>query len=72
MKHRDRIMGAMGTLLDNMRNLEAQLERHEKHYKKFNMDKKTADDETDLAFMADLELFRDQLVKFYYSWEERY
>lgn len=72
MKHRDRIMGTIGTFIDNTEDLLCQIERHEKHYKKFNMDKKTEDDEIDLEFMADLESARLLLHKFYYSWEERY
>ncbi len=72
MKHRDRIMGAIGTLLDNTEDLLCQIERHEKHYKKFNMDKKTEDDEIDQAFMEGLEHIRPEIVKFYRYWEERY
>jgi len=63
MKHRDRIMGNMGSLLDNMENLLAALVRQEERNKI---------DETDQAFCADLEHIRTQLVKFYHSWEERY
>jgi hypothetical protein len=63
MKHRDRIMGAMGTLLDNTEKLLYSLERQEKHN---NVDK------TDKDFMADLEHIRHELFEFYYSWEERY
>lgn len=63
MKHRDRIMGNMGSLLDNIENLVARLERQERNNNA---------DETDQAFMADLELFRDQMTKFYYDWEQRY
>jgi hypothetical protein len=63
MKHRDRIMGNMGSLLDNIENLVARLERQVKHNNA---------DETDKAFMEDLEQIIPQLTKFYYSWEERY
>jgi hypothetical protein len=63
MKHRDRIMGNIGSLLDNVEYLLCQLERQENH---------GTVDETDKEFMADLNRVRPELVKFYYSWEERY
>jgi len=63
MKHRDRIMGNMGSLLDNMEDLVAELQRQAKRNKV---------DETDQAFMVDLKHIRSELSKFYYHWEERY
>jgi hypothetical protein len=63
MKIRDRIMGNMGSLLDNMENLLARLERQEINNNA---------DETDKAFMEELKDIHPELVKFYYSWEERY
>lgn len=63
MKIRDRIMGNIGSLLDNIENLTARLERQEKY---------NIADETDKAFMGDLEHIIPQLTKFYYDWEERY
>ena len=63
MKHRDRIMGNMGSLLDNIENLVARLVRQVQNHNAH---------ETDKAFMEDLEQIVPQLTKFYYDWEERY
>jgi len=63
MKHRDRAMGNIGSLLDNLENLMARLTRQERNNNA---------DETDKAFMEDLKHIHPELVKFYYSWEERY
>jgi len=63
MKIRDRVMGNIGSLLDNMEDLLARLERQERNN---NVD------ETDQAFMEGLEHIRPEIVKFYRYWEERY
>lgn len=62
-KHRDRIMGSIGSLLDNVEDLLARLERQEKHG---NVDA------TDKEFLEDLDRILPELREFYYSWEERY
>ena len=63
MKIRERVMGNIGSLLDNVEDLKGSLTRQER---------KNNVDETDKAFMADLNNIWPELNKFYYSWEERY
>ena len=63
MKIRERVMGNIGSLLDNVEDLKGSLTRQER---------KNNVDETDKAFMADLINIWPELNKFYYSWEERY
>ena len=63
LKPRDRIMGNIGSLLDNMEDLLARLERQEKHNKV---------DETDKDFFEELDRILPEMRKFYYHWEEHY
>ena len=63
MKIRERVMGNIGSLLDNVEDLKGSLTRQER---------KNNVDETDKAFMADLINIWPELNKFYYSWEESY